>query len=81
MSSPQHIEALQLDNGNRCTDSALVELIDALVEAVDLNRSWEVDRLRNALEPFGACVLFDSELRLRGTASPVEGCICGGEVW
>jgi hypothetical protein len=53
-------------------DVALVELIDALVEAVDADRADEIDRLRSALEPFGGCQLFDAELRL----SARESCGC-----
>jgi hypothetical protein len=60
-------------------DPTLVDLVDALVEAVDLNRFHEIDRLRSALEPYGASTLFDSELRLRGTTSVEDWCICGGE--
>lgn len=59
-------------------DAALVELIDAMVEAVDINRTAEIDRLRSALEPFGGNDLFITELRLSGTPTSYEGCICGG---
>ena len=58
-------------------DQDLAELVDALVEAVDVNRWVEIDRLRSALEPFRASALFDAELRLNGTASADEDCICG----
>ena len=61
------------------SDRRLVDLVDALVEAVDLNRDLEVDRVRDALEPFGAAALFDAELRLNGSASTDGWCICGGE--
>lgn len=61
-------------------DHDLTELVDALVEAIDLNRWLEIDRVRSALEPFGATALFDAELRLNAIPSTVEGCICGGEV-
>ncbi|MEM9655650.1 MAG: hypothetical protein AAGA65_26425 [Actinomycetota bacterium] len=47
----------------------LVELVDALVVAVDLDRASEVDRVTRALEPFGASRLFTDELRLNGTPS------------
>ncbi len=60
-------------------DQAITELVDALVEAVDLNRWSEIDRLRSALDPFRATALFDAELRLNGTASADYDCICGGE--
>ena len=58
----------------------LIELVDALVAAIDVGRAWEVERLSVALEPFGASGLFASELRLNGTPSP-SGCICDGEGW
>ncbi len=58
----------------------MIELVDAIVEAIDANRSTEVDRVRSALEPFGGSLLFDAEIRLNGLTSPHEGCICGGEV-
>ena len=58
----------------------LIELVDALVAAVDIGRSWEIERLATALESFGASWLFADELRLNGTASPA-GCICDGEGW
>ena len=65
----------------RRADAALTALVDSLVQAVDMNRDYEVNRLRNALEPFGATALFDAELRLNGIASLDEWCICGGEVF
>lgn len=67
------------DVSDRVTDQDLADLIDALVEAVDINRRVEVDRVRSALEPFRGGELFDAELRLNGTASIDEWCICGGE--
>ena len=63
----------------RIADRELTDLVDALVEAIDINRFHEIDRVRSALEPFGASDLFDAELRLNGTASVDEWCICGGE--
>jgi hypothetical protein len=60
-------------------DVALVDLVDALVAAIDLRRTREIDQLRFALEPFGGAALFDAELRLNGSASVDESCICGGE--
>lgn len=60
-------------------DHELTALIDALVEAVDMPRWAEVDRVRSALEPFGGAAQFDAELRLNGVASVDEWCICGGE--
>lgn len=64
---------------DRSADQELTDLVDALVEAIDTNRFHEIDRVRTALEPFGASALFDAELRLSGTASIEEWCICGGE--
>ncbi len=63
----------------KAIDHELNDLVDALIEAVDMNRYAEVDRVRSALEPFGGAELFDAELRLNGTASVDEWCICGGE--
>ncbi|MEM9654344.1 MAG: hypothetical protein AAGA65_19780 [Actinomycetota bacterium] len=63
----------------RSPDFALVDLVDALVAAVDTRRFREVDQLRFALEPFGGAALFDAELRLNGSASTDEWCICGGK--
>jgi hypothetical protein len=57
----------------------MVELVDALAEAVDV---WDaVERVRVALEPYGATGLFDAELRLNGVASAGEWCLCGGMEW
>ncbi len=81
MSSPQRIEAPHPTCGDRHSDRDVAELVDALVEAVDLNRWAEIDRLRIALEPFRATAMFDTELRLSGTPSGSQGCICGGEEW
>ncbi len=64
---------------SRIADPELLDLVDALVEAIDINRAHETDRLRSALEPFGATKLFEAELRLNGTPSVIEWCICGGE--
>ena len=63
---------------NRPADPQLADLVDALVEAIDINRQHEVDRVRSALEPFGGAALFDAELRLNGIRSADEGCICFG---
>lgn len=78
MSSPQRSQAPTQFGGVRLVDRDVTELVDALVEAIDVNRWPEIDRLRSALEPFGAVVLFDAELRLNGVASIDEGCICFG---
>ena len=64
---------------SRPTDPSLADLVDALVEAIDINRQHEINRVRSALEPFGGSSLFDAELRLNGSASADEWCICGGE--
>ena len=50
-------------------DCHLIDLVDALVEAIG--------RLRAVLERFGATTLFDAELRLNGTPSQTEARICG----
>lgn len=60
-------------------DPDLVELIDAVVSAVDTDRSWEVERVAAALEPFGGGALFGDELRLNGTGS--TECPCRAEGW
>ncbi len=65
---------------NHIADPQLLDLVDALVEAIDINRMSETQRVRSALEPFGATALFDAELRLNGAPSTDEWCICGGEV-
>jgi len=49
----------------------LMALVDALVEAIDTDRATAVDRVRDALGPFGGAALFDAELRLNGRASDV----------
>ena len=81
MSSAQRLEAFHPTSGDRHTDRDVTELVDALVEAVDVNRWAEIDRLRSALEPFRATAIFDAELRLNGTTSDSQWCICGGEAW
>ena len=67
-------------DAQRGQDEELTALVDALVEAVDIQRWSEIDRVRSALEPFGGTAIFDAELRLNGVASVDEWCICGGEV-
>lgn len=64
----------------RPLDVELIELVDAIVAAIDTARSIDVDRVRCALEPFGGSVMFIDELRLNGLDSLSEWCICGGEV-
>ncbi|MEM9656441.1 MAG: hypothetical protein AAGA65_30475 [Actinomycetota bacterium] len=63
----------------RLADPQLLELVDALVEAIDTNRLHETQRVRSALEPFGGTNLFDAELRLNGCPSIDQDCICGGD--
>ena len=73
------IRATQSNSGTRRpSDPELVELVDAVVQAVDPVREFEIARLRSALEPFGGSSLFVDELRLNASASLDEGCICGG---
>ena len=64
----------------RSLDRDLLELVDAIVEAIDVARDSAVDRVRSALEPFAGEALFDAEIRLNGAAAFHEGCICGGEI-
>ena len=78
MSTSHLIGTSGLADLDRLCNPDLVELVDALVEAVDLNRWAEIDRLRAALEPLGVAPMFDAELRLNGIASGDEWCICGG---
>lgn len=47
----------------------LVDLVDALVEAIDTDRADAVDRVQSALQPFGASTLFAAEMRLNGRSS------------
>ena len=47
----------------------LMALVDALVEAIDTDRTDAVDRVRDALAPFGGSTLFTAELRLNGRSS------------
>lgn len=63
----------------RVQDPTLIALVDALVEAVDLDRADAVDRLREALEPFAATGLLNAELRLDGVRSSEHdhNCLCG----
>ena len=61
-------------------DRDLVDLVDALVAAVDTARSWEIERLQTALASFGADNLFADELRLNGSASD-DTCVCTSEGW
>lgn len=56
------------------------DLVDAIVEAADVARVAEVDRLRLALVPFGLVGAFDDELRLSGSYSDSCEWCCGVEV-
>ena len=47
----------------------LVVLVDALVEAIDTDRTEEVERVQDALKPFGGSDLLAAELRLNGRSS------------
>jgi len=58
-----------MDITTAAIDRDLLDLIDAIASAVDISRSYEVDRLRSALEPFRGVALFDVELRLSGRES------------
>ncbi len=53
---------------HRCS-AELTALVDALVEAIDTDRTTAVDRVRDALTPFGGAALLDAELRLNGRPS------------
>ncbi len=58
-----------------------IELVDALAEAVDLQRSHEIERVRAALVPLGLDRRLNDELRLMGTWSSCAGdCWADGEV-
>ena len=61
-------------------DRDLVDLVDALVAAVDTARTWEVERVQAALTTLGAAAIFAEELRLNGVASD-EVCVCASEGW
>ncbi|MGB5758044.1 MAG: hypothetical protein WBM50_14090 [Acidimicrobiales bacterium] len=65
----------------RAIDADVAELVDALVAAIDTDRTWEIERVRTTLEPFVAAGLFADELRLNGTPSARTCECCGGEGW
>jgi hypothetical protein len=52
------------------------ELVDAIVGAIDANRTDEVRRVQDSLEPFGLDDAFIDEIRLSGVPSR-----CDGECW
>jgi hypothetical protein len=66
---------------NRLADTDLVDLVDAVVAAVDTDRTWELERVAEALAPFGGTALFTEELRLNGLASCQTCGLCDGEGW
>lgn len=78
--STSQVNDIRSAMSHRHHDQDLGELIDALVEAADIERASEIDRVRSALEPFGGAALFSAELRLSGRPSEYEGCICCGAV-
>ena len=55
------------------TDSAAVELVDALVAASDANRTDEVTRLRSVLADIGLADEFDQEWRLSAVPTVPDG--------
>ncbi len=59
----------------------MVDLIDSIVAAVDLDRTADIERLREALAPFDAAGLFNEELRLNGSRSTDIDATCFCEVW
>ncbi len=60
----------------RVVDSEAVELVDAIVAAVDVDRTDEVNRVRAALQHLGLDQAFADEVRLSGLPSH-----CNGECW
>ena len=78
MATPIRATPSEGDTRHRLSDPDLVELVDAIVAAVDPARDFEIARLRSALEPFGGSTLFVDELRLNATGWADHGCICGG---
>jgi len=54
----------------------VVELIDAIAAAVDIDRPEEVERVRWALDFWGLGDAFSDEVRLSGVPSR-----CDGECW
>jgi hypothetical protein len=66
---------------SRPVDPLVVDLVDSVVAAIDIDRTAEVYRVRDALRVLDAVGLFDDELRLNGTSSTdhEHPCIC--EVW
>lgn len=53
----------------RLSDVEALELVDAIVAAVDVDRADEVRRTRVALECLGLAGAFNDELRLAGVPS------------
>ena len=79
MSTSPLIEATETDCTERLRDRDVAELVDALVQAVDLNRWADIERRPHRPRTLPGRRLFDAELRLNGVATPDEWCICGGE--
>lgn len=53
----------------RMTDSDSLELVDAIVSAVDTERNDEIERVRAALASVGLDQAFTDEIRLSGVPS------------
>jgi hypothetical protein len=64
---------------DRAANDDLVELVDAVAAAIDLERTWEIERVTAAFESLGLGAIFTSELRLTGQRS--KPCPCGSEGW
>jgi hypothetical protein len=62
-------------------DTDLRELVDAVAQAVDTDRSWEVERVVAALEAFGGAAMAVDELRLNGRPSCRTCDLCDGGAW
>ena len=73
MATPIRATPSNGDSRHRSADPDLVELVDAIVAAVDPARDFEIARLRSALEPSGGSTLLGDELRLNATSSFDEG--------
>lgn len=65
-----------LESGSHYVVRAGHELVDAIVAAVDVDRSDDVNRLVSALGFLGLDEAFVDEIRLNGVSS-----VCNGECW
>jgi hypothetical protein len=65
-----------ITSGRSAGDKDLVDLVDAIVAAIDLARTWEVEQVRTVLAGLGAERAFTEELRLNGRWSE-----CHGDCW